>query len=365
MRTTTLSKLYRLIAALAALMVLVAAMPVAVAHADGGVPTFIIVSVKADESVRIRTSNFPANTLFTVRMDVVGKAGVNGIIVTQTNTGAGGAFEETYAIPAELKGKTQIAIRLESSTGYYAFNWFNNNTANSSSTPTAVPTIVPGVPVTGTGINIKVAGVAANKTVTIDANNFPANVNFRIRVGPFYNFWKGGEVVGTINSGNGGNFRFVINLPEVVKNVELVSIRLDSTTGGYYAYNAFKNVDAAVVNPNPGTVTPIPSVGSCTVTTNVPSSLSKSAEFDARWTIKNTGSVTWDMNSADYKFLSGTEMQKRGSRFDLPNTVKPGQSITLIVDMVAPKYSGYYSANWGIVSGSTTLCSLPVQIYVK
>lgn len=364
MRTSTLSKLYRLFAALAALVILVAAMPANVAHADGGVPSFIIVSVKADESVRIRTSSFPANTIFTVRMDVVGKAGVNGIIVTQTNTGAGGAFEETYKIPAELKGKAQIAIRLESSNGYYAFNWFNNTTTGS--VPTAVPTIVPGVPVTGTGINIKIAGVSANKSVTVDANNFPANVNFRIRVGPFYNFWKGGEVVGTINSGNGGSFRFNVNLPEAVKNVELVSIRLDSTSGGYYAYNAFKNVDAAVVNPTtPGTVTPIPSVGNCTVTTNVPSSLTKSAEFDAKWTIKNTGSSTWDMNSADYKFVSGTEMQKRGSRFDLPNTVKPGQSITLIVDMVAPKYSGYYSANWAIVSGSATLCSLPVQIYVK
>ncbi|NTV27492.1 MAG: hypothetical protein HGA93_02255, partial [Methanothrix sp.] len=39
--------------------------------------------------------------------------------------------------------------------------------------------------------------------------------------------------------------------------------------------------------------------------------------------------------------------------------------ITLIVDMVAPKYSGYYSTTWGIVSGNTTLCSLPAQIYVK
>jgi len=363
MRTHRLHNFYRLIAAFVALMVFLAAAPMPVVHADGGVPSFSIVSVKADESVRIRTSNFPASTLFTVRMDVVGKAGVNGIIVTQTNTGAGGAFEETYAIPAELKGKAQIAIRLESSNGYYAYNWFNNNTTGQS--PVATPTAPGSIPTTGKGINIKIAGVSANKTVTIDANNFPANLNFRIRVGPFYNFWKGGEVIGTINSGNGGNFRFTVNLPDAVRNVELVSIRLDSVTGGYYAYNAFKNVDLAVVTPVPGSVTPVPSVGSCTVTTNVPGSVNKSAEFDARWTIKNTGNTTWDMNSVDYKFLSGTEMHKRDNRFDLPNTVKPGQSITLIVDMVAPKYSGYYSTTWGIVSGNTTLCSLPAQIYVK
>lgn len=362
MKTQRLSKIYRLITAFAVLMILVAAAPMPVVRADAGVPTFTIVSVKVDESVRIRTSNFPANTLFTVRMDVVGKAGVNGIIVTQTNTGAGGAFEETYAIPAELKGKAQLAIRLESNSGHYAFNWFNN--ATSGSTPVVIPTAAPGVPVTGTGINIKIAGVTANKTVTIDANNFPANVNFRIRIGPFYNFWKGGEVVGTINSGNGGNFRFSVNLPSVVNNVELVSVRLDSTTGGYYAYNAFKNVDAAVVTPG-NSPTPVSTVGTCTVTSNVPGSVSKSAEFDARWTIKNTSNKTWDMNNTDYKFVSGTEMHKRDSRYDMPNTVKPGQSITLIVDMVAPKYSGYYSTNWAIVTGGTTLCSLPAQIYVK
>ncbi len=370
MKTQKLSKLYRLIAAFAALFILLAAAPMPAVHADGGIPSFIIVSVKPDESVRIRTSSFPANTLFTVRMDVIGKAGVNGIIVTQTNTGAGGAFEETYAIPAELKGKPQLAIRLESANGYYAYNWFNNVTASGGSTPTPVPTIVGNIPVTGKGINIKIAGVSANKTVTIDANNFPANLNFRIRIGPFYNFWKGSEVVGTINSGNGGSFRFTVNLPGAVNNVELVSIRLDSTTGGYYAYNAFKNVDTAIVTPGstvvPGsTATPVPSVGSCTVTSNVPGSISKGGEFDAKWTVKNTGSKNWDLSSVDYAFISGTEMHKRASRYDLPKTVKPGESITIVVDMVAPKYSGYYSTTWGIVSGSTNLCSLPMQIYVK
>jgi len=63
-------------------------------------------------------------------MGGIGAQGRNGSLVTTTDSGAGGAFTATYTIPAALRGQSQIAIRLESLSGYYSYNWFWNNTAN-------------------------------------------------------------------------------------------------------------------------------------------------------------------------------------------------------------------------------------------
>lgn len=91
-------------------------------------PTFSIKSVVKDQTVTIRTAGFPANTTFTVRMGKMGTQGVGGTVITTTQSGAGGVFEATYAIPAALRGEKQIAIRLESANGYYSYNWFWNAT---------------------------------------------------------------------------------------------------------------------------------------------------------------------------------------------------------------------------------------------
>lgn len=350
----------------AILAVILSVLALAIPHPvlAAGSPSFSIVKIVSDQSVTIRTANFPANQIFTVRMDVVGHAAVNGIIVTQTNSGAGGTFEETYRIPAELKGKPQIAIRLESASAS-AYNWFNNITSSTPSGNTSTT-----IPVTsGKGINIKIAGVDANNSVTIDAYNFPAHVRFKVRVGPFNNFWKGHEVLSDLDSGNGGNFRFTLGLPSVVRDVQWVSVRLDAYTGGWYVFNAFKNVDSAIIDTSyPAYPTyPAPIVtGSCELTSYAPQgSIVRNGEFDAKWTIKNTSDTTWRSTQVDYKFLGGTDMNKYDNRYDLPNDVKPGKSITIIVDMQAPSRTGWYSTTWGLVQGGTTLCRLPLSIQVK
>ena len=57
--------------------------------------------------------------------------GVAGAIVETVTTDANGVLSDTtYAIPDFLQGADRIAIRLQSdASGYYAFNWFYNNTA--------------------------------------------------------------------------------------------------------------------------------------------------------------------------------------------------------------------------------------------
>lgn len=94
-----------------------------------GFPTFSIQSVVRDSSVTIWTNNLPPNDTFNVTMGPMGTKGINGIQVATTASGKGGSQQLTYSIPAGLKGSYQIAIRMQSPySGYYAFNWFYNNT---------------------------------------------------------------------------------------------------------------------------------------------------------------------------------------------------------------------------------------------
>jgi len=448
------SRIPQLFAATSAVVILLAFLPQA---AFAAVPSFTFTTIKVGESVTIHAINFPQNTNFTVRMDVFGNLAIGGTIVGTVSSG-NGTFDATFNIPASLKDAATIAMRLDSASGWYSYNWFTNKTSSTTVTPTttctkpiiqviavdanneitvqaqcfpanqnfkirvgpyytfftdyvimgyknsgsggsfqfnvALPAAVKDVdlvtvrldspeseyaytafhnvdkgtvsptpvPVT-TKPTIEVVAVDANKEITVQAYNFPASQSFEIRVGPYYTFFRDYVVVGTINSGNGGNFKFNVQLPSIVKDVNLVTVRLDSAQK-VYAYNAFKNVDKGSVSPQP-TPTPVTSTSCKIVSTTPTGSLQVRADFDAVWTIKNTGTTTWDMHAVDYKYVSGTKMHKYNSLYDLPQTVKPGESVKIVVDMLAPSTPGTYTENWAIVQGSSTLCSLPITVIVK
>jgi len=93
----------------------------------GVVPSTTMLAVTKDVSVTVETNNFPASDTFEVLMGEYGTQGVGGIKVDTFDTGAGGSFRRTFAIPASLAGKERIAIRLQSPTsGYYTYSWFWN-----------------------------------------------------------------------------------------------------------------------------------------------------------------------------------------------------------------------------------------------
>jgi hypothetical protein len=361
MKHNFFNKLYRVFLVLTVMAVFGMMVPQSVQAADG---FFIdVVSVKADDTVTLRFRGAPANRVFTIRMDVAGNKALNGIVVADTNSGAGGNFEETYKIPAELQGKRTLAVRADSTTGgFYSFNWFNNVT---SSTPAVPATGTTNPVVTGRGPAVKILGIKGDM-MTVRATGFPANVSFSVKVGPFFGFAKQGEVMATLNSGRGGDFDFNVKVSSRVKADELGAIRLDGS--GYYAYNAFKFVDSGTYNANAG-VSPAPvATESCTLVSVTPTAsktMGTNADFDAVWTVKNTGSKEWNMFGVDYKYMSGTKMHKFASIYDFNKNVKPGETIKITVDMMSPSTRGAYTANWAIVEGSTTLCNLPVSIAVK
>lgn len=95
-----------------------------------GYPTFTITAVVRNSTVTIKTQNLPENDTFAVRMNKMGTKGLGGIKVDTFSSGSGGTKTFTFSIPDDLKGLKQIAIRFDSTTGsgYFAYNWFYNNT---------------------------------------------------------------------------------------------------------------------------------------------------------------------------------------------------------------------------------------------
>lgn len=343
------SRFTRILMGVLILAVLALALPAPVSAAS---PYFEVINVVTDESVTIRGYDFPANVKFTIRMDVSGNRAENGIAVAEFNSGRGGAFDAKVPLPQQLKGTTTIAIRVDSAEGYFAYSWFTNRT-----TPVVQPNPIP---VTGGKPYITFTGVRANETVTVEARNLPANTTFTVRVGPYYSFFRDYVTAPSIRSDANGYATWTIDLPSVVRNVEMVTVRIDGA--GRYAFNAFKNVTGGTT----GVSIPVTGGSSCQlVSTSPTTSVSTGSDIDVSWTIKNTSTRTWEVGSVDYKYVSGSEFQKRGDRYDIRETVKPGETIRLVVDVVAPNTAGSYSTNWALMEGSTTLCNMSYTLRVR
>lgn len=195
------------------------------------IPTISIVSVAMDETVTIRTHNYPANRTFTVRMGEMGTRGVGGVVVGTVNSGTGGTLEATFDIPDALKGRYQIALRLDSTTGgYYSYNWFYN-----------APALEPGPPYTGIP-TFNICTVTQNGEVEIKANNFPPNQTFTVTMGPMFSRGIGGTVVDTIESGQD---RYTFTIPANLHSSRRIAIRAqtDHAVNPYFAFNWFFNND--------------------------------------------------------------------------------------------------------------------------
>lgn len=205
-----------------------------------GIPTISILDVTEDEDVTIQTYNYPANKDFTVLMGKFGTRGVGGITVTTINSGEGGTFEATFDIPEALNGENLIAIRLQTADNYYySYDWFYNSPEAAPSPSTTTPTTtIPGY----TGIpTFSISSVVEDSKVTILTNNFPPGFEWTVRMGKMWTRGVDGIEVATITSTEGGAFSKTFTIPAALQGESMISIRLESTVGGFYAYNWFYN----------------------------------------------------------------------------------------------------------------------------
>ncbi|MDX1616467.1 MAG: hypothetical protein R3300_19310 [Candidatus Promineifilaceae bacterium] len=218
-----------------------------------GIPTFSTVDVVADNSVTIRTHNFPAGETFNVTMGAFGTRGIGGISVGTLDSGSGGELEATYNIPADLAGTGRIAIRVQTDHAdpYFAYNWFyNNSTADDTNNGNGAdngddadngsggssPSTYTGIP------TITIEEVTRNDSVTLRTHNFPANQTFTVRMGPFGTRGIGGMVAAQIDSGDGSDMSVTVPIPESVHGLARIAIRLQTAHAQpYFAYNWFYN----------------------------------------------------------------------------------------------------------------------------
>ncbi len=96
-----------------------------------GTPTFTVCAVVQNQTVTIKTKDFPPNQSFQITMGAFGTQGIGGYQVGTLNSGAGGQLTATYTLPPQMIGVSRIAIRAQTAHAYpfFAYNWFWNNTA--------------------------------------------------------------------------------------------------------------------------------------------------------------------------------------------------------------------------------------------
>jgi len=66
--------------------------------------------------------------------------------------------------------------------------------------------------------------------------------------------------------------------------------------------------------------------------------------FEKTWTVRNEGTCTWNTNYT-FRFTQGTRMNGASSQ-NLPNQVRPNETITMKVNLTAPTDPGTYTGRW-------------------
>lgn len=316
--------------------------PANTAQASGAFPTFSIVSVDTDDSVTIRTHNFPANDSFVVRMGAMGTRGVGGVKVTTTNSGSGGTFNATYSIPASLKGSYQIAIRLESPTsGYFAYNWFYNDTSGKGAPYPKPPKGYWSYP------TFSITSVIADDEVTVKTKNLPPNDSFVVRMGAMGTRGVGGVKVATVDTDGGGTKSFTFDVPKSLKGSYQIAIRMESPSSGYFAYNWFyNNTTGQGGQPSP------PQNGYYGYPTFWISSVIRNDEVTIQ--AKNlppNDSFVVRMGAMGTRGIGGVKVDTVDSKaggsksftFDIPSSLK--NSYQIAIRLESPS-SGYFAYNW-------------------
>jgi hypothetical protein len=94
-----------------------------------------------------------------------------------------------------------------------------------------------------------IVSVVPDEVVTIQTYDFPANKKFDVLIGWYGSYGLSGIKVASQDSGKGGSFTVTYEIPEEMKGVPMLSIRLEDRDTGYYAYNWFKNAALPEATP--------------------------------------------------------------------------------------------------------------------
>ena len=211
-----------------------------------GHPTSAIVSAVKGEDVTIKFFNLPKDTDFKVLIGKYGTLGVGGTQVGTFDSAAGGTQSFTYDIPDALKDEARLAIRIELTEGVkiYAYDWWWNNSdpsddsASEGTSGSPAPSGYTGYPY------FFITAVVKDDSVTVKTYNLPKDTDFKVRMGKYGTAAVGGVEVAVTDSGVGGTQTFTYDIPDSLKGLDRIAIRMDSTSSPYFAYNWFWNSNA-------------------------------------------------------------------------------------------------------------------------
>ena len=218
-----------------------------------GVPALTFEKVEG-EQVTVKTGNFPPNQTFFVTMGSYQTAG-RGPSVGTIVSGDGADGSHTFTIPPNIAHYGYILVRAQTAHAnpFYATAGFNNPSGPVAA-PDPDPTKEPNPPnpkpeekakVLWLGNpSLKTCAVDGGKTVTIETNNLPTNLEYTVRMNNFGTRGLGGEAVGTISPGDAAKASGTFNIPANLAQNGVIAIRVDS--GIYHAYGFFYNNTASV-----------------------------------------------------------------------------------------------------------------------
>lgn len=213
----------------------------------GGTPYTSILNVVANSELTLKTYNFPADKEFIVTMGKIGTRGIGGTVVAIQDSGVGGSFVATYAIPPALAGEGMISVRLQStSSGHYAYDWFYNSDGNMpvySSASASGSSSFSSIPFLPAGLypTFSVPAISQDDTVTITTFNLAPGDTYNIFIGVYGSLGIGGIFIESLDSGTGGTLSATFAIPSQFYGVDRLAIRLESEISGYFAYNWFWN----------------------------------------------------------------------------------------------------------------------------
>lgn len=90
--------------------------------------------------------------------------------------------------------------------------------------------------------------------------------------------------------------------------------------------------------------------------------------FQARWKLKNTGTIEWEPGVIVLQYISGVkDMHGDQDRREIPVQTAPNSTFIAIVHMLSPKKAGDYAATWGLMNRATgnVFCAFTVKIIVE
>jgi hypothetical protein len=207
---------------------------------------FSVVGVQQDANVTILTNNFPSNVLFNVKIARQSGGGYDWKDLPDLDSGNGGNFKAVINIPPEFAGVNQLVVRLiqqkKNGKVFHEDQWFSNIPGGSGSGGRSYISDPYNYYNYGYGCipTIWIVSVNRNSTVTIQTNNFPANTDFQVLMGPMGTHGYG-YYVSTFNSGGGGAMTLTFPIPSQLFGSYQVSIRTQNQWSGYYSYNWFYN----------------------------------------------------------------------------------------------------------------------------